>query len=241
MRSLLLWVSENDWCRDTFPRYGFVKRAVRRFMPGEHLEDALAEAARLRADHGIPALVTFLGENVADEAEARAVADHYVGAVEAVSAKGLDAEISIKPTHVGLDLGHDVAYENIVRITESAEAAGNWVWLDMEYSRYVDPTLDLYRAVKADHANFGICLQSYLHRTPADLESLLPLGPGIRLVKGAYAEPPELAIAREEGRGRGFLRAVRPDAPARRPRGGAPSRIRHPRQHPGAAYLEVGR
>lgn len=195
MRSILLWVSENPWCRDTLPRLGFVRKAVRRFMPGEALDDALGEAARLEAEHGIPSLITFLGENVADAAEAAAVADHYVDAIETVQARGLDAEVSLKPTHLGLDLGHEVALENIVRVTKAAEAGGSWVWLDMEYSRYVDPTLDLYRAVKADHPNFGVCLQAYLHRTPKDLESLIPLGPGIRLVKGAYAEPPEVAIA----------------------------------------------
>ncbi|NNF26864.1 MAG: hypothetical protein HKN73_06585, partial [Gemmatimonadetes bacterium] len=99
MRSMLLWVSENEWCRETLPNFGFVKKAVRRFMPGETLEDALGEAKRLEADFRIPSLVTFLGENVADRDEARAVADHYVDAVRAVGEQGLDAEISLKPTH----------------------------------------------------------------------------------------------------------------------------------------------
>ena len=194
IRSALLWVSENDWCKNALPRFGFVRRAVRRFMPGETLDDAL-QAARSMADgHGIPALITYLGENVADEAEAREVADHYILTAETIAARGLNVELSIKPTHLGLDLGRGVAEDNIRRITEAAEAHGNWVWLDMEYSRYVDPTLDLYRAIRADHPKFGICLQSYLHRTPDDLESLIPIGPAIRLVKGAYAEPPEVAL-----------------------------------------------
>jgi len=194
IRSTLLWISENDWCKNTLPRYGFVRRAVRRFMPGETLEDAL-QAARAMADgHGISALITFLGENVADRGEAREVSRHYVNTAEAIAASGLDVELSIKPTHLGLDLGLDVAEENIRRLTEAATARGNWVWLDMEYSRYVDATLDLYRAIRADHPRFGICLQSYLHRTHADLESLIPLGPAIRLVKGAYAEPPDIAM-----------------------------------------------
>lgn len=194
IRATLLWVSENGWCRDRLPRFGFVRRAVRRFMPGETLDDAL-QAARSMADgHGIPALITYLGENVADEAEAREVADHYIDTAEAIADRGLDVELSLKPTHVGLDLGADVAEENIRRVTEAAEAHGNWVWLDMEHSRYVDPTLDLYRAIRADHPKFGICLQSYLHRTPDDLESLIPIGPAIRLVKGAYAEPPDVAL-----------------------------------------------
>ncbi len=194
IRSTLLWVSENSWCKNTLPRYGFVKRAVRRFMPGETLGEALDVAGILERRRGIPTLITFLGENVADQAEARAVANHYVDAAGMVASAGLDAEISVKPTHLGLDLGFDVAEENLRRITEAAEALGNWVWMDMEYSRYVDPTLDLYRSIRADHPNFGVCLQAYLYRTPADLESLVPLGPAIRLVKGAYAEPASIAL-----------------------------------------------
>ena len=159
------------------------RRWTTRFAPASNLEEG----------RGIPTLITFLGENVANEAEARTVTDHYVGAAREVASRGLHAELSVKPTHLGLDLGFDVAEQNLRRITEVAEEHGNWVWMDMEYSRYVDPTLRLYRAIRADHARFGICLQSYLYRTPSDLESLVPLGPAIRLVKGAYAEPADIA------------------------------------------------
>lgn len=216
MRSALLWVSENKWCSRTLPRYGFVRRAVRRFMPGETLGEALDAAEGLEKGRGIPTLVTFLGENVGDRAEARAVADHYVDAAVQVASRGLDAELSVKPTHLGLDLGIDVAEENLRRITRAAEDEGNWVWMDMEYSRYVDPTLELYRSIRADHAKFGICLQSYLYRTPADLESLIPLGPAIRLVKGAYAEPAELAFPDKKDVDQAFfdltIRMLAPDA-----------------------------
>ena len=218
IRSALLWASENSWCKNTLPRYGFVRRAVRRFMPGETLEDALEAASSMAERNRVPALITFLGENVADEAEARSVADHYIHAAEVVAASGLDAELSLKPTHLGLDLGFDVARENIRRVTEAAEAHGNWVWLDMEYSRYVDPTLEMYRAIRADHPRFGVCLQSYLHRTPDDLESLIPLGPAIRLVKGAYAEPPEIALPVKADVDQAFfdqaVRMLAPDARA---------------------------
>ena len=216
MRSTLLWVSENEWCSKTLPRYGFVRRAVRRFMPGETLGEALDAAAGLEKGRGIPTLITFLGENVADRAEARAVADHYVDAAVQVASRGLDAELSVKPTHLGLDLGIDVAEENLRRITRAAEDQGNWVWMDMEYSRYVDPTLELYRSIRADHARFGICLQSYLYRTPADLESLIPMGPAIRMVKGAYAEPAELAFPDKKDVDQAFfdltVRMLAPDA-----------------------------
>ncbi len=220
IRSALLRVSENDWCKNVLPRYGFVRRAVGRFMPGETLEDALRAARSMADGHRIPALITLLGENVADEAEAREVADHYIHAAETIGMSGLDVELSLKPTHLGLDLGFGVAEENIRRVAEAAEARGNWVWLDMEYSRYVDPTLDLYRAIRADHPRFGICLQSYLHRTPDDLESLIPIGPAIRLVKGAYAEPPEVALPVKADVDQAFFdQAVRMFAPDARAAG----------------------
>ncbi len=216
MRSTLLWISENEWCRRTLPRYGFVRRAVRRFMPGEALGDALKAAEDLARARRIPALVTFLGENVANEAEAEAVANHYVDAAREVSARGLDAELSLKPTHLGLDLGLDLAEKNVRRIVETAESLGNRVWLDMEYSRYVDPTLEVYRAIRRDHNNFGVCLQAYLYRTAQDLESLVPMGPSIRLVKGAYAEPTNVALPQKRDVDQAFfdlaVRVLAPDA-----------------------------
>ena len=218
IRSTLLWISENPWCRNTLPRYGFVRRAVRRFMPGETLAAALDAAGVLERRRGIPTLVTLLGENVTDKAEARAVANHYVEAAGQVASAGLDSEMSVKPTHLGLDLGLDVVEENLRRIAKAAEGLGNWVWMDMEQSRYVDPTLELYRNIRPDHPKFGICLQSYLHRTAADLDALVPLGPAIRLVKGAYAEPPDVAMPVKADVDRSFFRLAKrmlaPDARA---------------------------
>jgi proline dehydrogenase len=191
LRSALLWASTNPSLAQRLPRYGFVRKAVRRFMPGELPEDALREGARLGAG-GVPSLVTELGENVATEADARAVVDGYLRLVEQVRARGLDMELSVKPTQLGLDQDADTTRRHVL---ELAVASGDAVvWLDMESSAYVDPTLELYRAVRAERDNVGICLQAYLRRTEADLESLLPLAPHVRLVKGAYLETPEVAF-----------------------------------------------
>ncbi len=196
LRSVLLWGSENEFLARRLPRYRFVKRAVRRFMPGEDLEDALRESsASSMTNKGT--LLTLLGENVNEESESTEVVQSYLHALSAVGDRSLDVEISVKLTQLGLDLDEGVAESNLRALVESSGKLDRLVWVDMEGSAYVDRTLDLYRAVRADHANVGICLQSYLRRTPNDLETLLPLGAAVRLVKGAYAEPPDIAFPKK--------------------------------------------
>lgn len=194
MRSALLWASTNPLLSEKLPRMSFVKRAARRFMPGEEVEAALAEAEKLDA-RGVGTILTLLGENVEDASDAQGVTDHYVKVLGLIREKGLDCEISVKPTQLGLDLATEVALEHLRTLVDAAR--GDLVWIDMEASEYVDRTLDMYRAVRGDGGNVGVCLQAYLHRTPDDLESLMPLEPHIRLVKGAYMEPPEVAIQRK--------------------------------------------
>ena len=196
LRSALLWGSENAFLAGRLPRYRFVKRAVRRFMPGEDLEDALRESSALsKTNRGT--LLTLLGENVNEKSEATAVVRSYLDALTAVEERSLDIEISVKLTQLGLDLGEGVAESNLRALVEASGKLDRLVWLDMESSAYVDCTLDLYRTVRADHPNVGVCLQSYLRRTPEDLETLIPLGSAVRLVKGAYAESPDIAFPKK--------------------------------------------
>ena len=192
MRKALLWASTNPTLAHSLPRRKFVQRAVRRFMPGETLDDALREADRL-AGRGVATIVTMLGENLETADETRAIVDEYAGAMNIAADRGLDLEVSIKPTHLGLDQDPDLVFQNCARLASHAEGRGT-LWIDMEGSSYTDPTLDLYRRLKERHANVGLCLQTYLRRTPADLEGLLDLAPRVRLVKGAYAEPAEIAF-----------------------------------------------
>lgn len=196
MRSAFLRASESAWLREHTVRYGFMRRSVQRFLPGETLDDALAAARRLNEKSAL-AVLTHLGENVGQRSEAEGVVQGYVDALERIRAENLTAEISVKLTQLGLDLNTEFCRENLTRIVDSA-APDSTVWVDMERSSYVDVTLNIYRQVRAAHPNTGVCLQSYLFRTEKDLESLIPLGAAVRLVKGAYREPPEIAFAEKK-------------------------------------------
>jgi proline dehydrogenase len=196
MRSLLLAGSDSRWLREQATRRAFVRRAVSRFMPGESLEDALGTAPALRPD-GIGLVLTRLGESVTDAAEAAAVAAHYGEALERIRATAVPAEISVKPTQLGLDVDPERCYSHVRALADRAASLGNYVWIDMEQTRYVDATLELCRRVRAERANVGVCVQAYLYRTAQDVEGLIAAGAGIRLVKGAYREPPDRAFPRK--------------------------------------------
>jgi proline dehydrogenase len=192
VRGALLVASQSTWLRERATRYAFVRRAVSRFMPGEDAESALTAAEALHRQN-IGTVLTHLGENVTDASEAERVADHYVEVLSGMRRRGLPSELSVKLTQLGLDLAAELCYANLRRIIE-AENPQKVVWIDMEASQYVDATLDLYRRARCDYPNVGVCLQAYLYRTAKDLAALLPLGPAIRLVKGAYKEPRDRAF-----------------------------------------------
>jgi len=194
MRSLLLAASQNAWLRNNAVNFPFVRRSVSRFMPGETLDSALAAAQTLRQKR-IGTVLTHLGENVTDRAEARNVSDRYLEVLDRIGQAKLSAEISVKLTQLGLDLSPDLCYANLERILQ--HSYGTTVWIDMEASGYVDATLDIYRRALKNHRNAGVCLQSYLYRTRKDLRDLLSVHPAIRLVKGAYKEPSSVAFPRK--------------------------------------------
>src|SRR5271166_1527519 len=195
MRSMLLAASQNVWMREHAVKVPFVRRSVSRFMPGESLDAALTAAQGL-LEKKIGTVVTHLGENVADRNEAGKVTEHYLEVLEHIHQANLPTEVSVKLTQLGLDLSPDFCFENLERIIER-ENNNSTVWVDMEASNYVDATLDIYRRALKNHANVGLCLQAYLYRTKKDLADLLPMKPSIRLVKGAYKEPAEIAFPRK--------------------------------------------
>lgn len=196
MRTVLLRMSRSPFLERQVRKRRFVRRAVRRFMPGEELDDALREGTRL-GRRGFGVVMTRLGENVASEAEAEAVSHHYARALDRVAALALDAEISVKPTQLGLELGVDVAARNLAPLLAKAKESDDTVWIDMEDSSCVDRTLDLVHTARETCPRVGVCLQAYLHRTPSDLEALMDPPVRVRLVKGAYREPPDLVIRRK--------------------------------------------
>jgi proline dehydrogenase len=195
MRSVFLWASQNRWLRERLPRYRFARKSVARFMPGEEFANALAAAQTLEKQ-GIATVFTKLGENIQDEREAAEVHDHYVGVLGEIAKVRLRAEISVKLTQLGLDLSKELCFENLRALIERAHQ--DIVWIDMESSPYLEPTLEIYRRAREAYSNVGVCLQAYLYRTAKDFAALRPLGPAIRLVKGAYQEAASVAFPRKQ-------------------------------------------
>lgn len=203
-RTVLLRASRSSWLAAQFRERAFARRAVRRFLPGEEMSAALDAAAEFGAA-GIGTILTCLGEQVRVPAEAAAVRDQYLELLDEIHARGLPSQISVKLTHLGLDVDRDVCTQSLRALVERAEQTGSMVWIDMEEASYVDATLSLYRRMRSDHSRIGVCLQAYLRRTPGDLESLLPLAPNIRLVKGAYRESPMVALTKKNEADAAFL------------------------------------
>jgi proline dehydrogenase len=193
-RNILLWMSENSWMKKNIPHLWFVRKAVKKFMPGE-TEDAALRAAEKFAEEHLQPVFTRLGENINDLSAAEKVRDHYLQLINKISERKLDVEISIKLTQLGLDISEDAAFEYCKIIAkESFEKLGNRIFIDMEGSAYTQRTIDFFKRINAECENVGLCLQAYLYRTEKDLEELLEISAAIRLVKGAYREPESVAI-----------------------------------------------
>jgi proline dehydrogenase len=218
MRKVLLAGSTNAWLRDRATKYGFVRKSVSKFMPGETVEDAL-RAAKEQQPLGISTILTQLGENLTSKQDAEEVTEHYLSVLDKVAAAGLDAHVSVKPTQLGLDLDRALCERNLDRLIERAEQRNNFVWIDMEGSPYVDPTLDLFKRTRAKTSRIGLAMQAYLYRTEKDLDALIPLGPAVRIVKGAYLEPPDIAYPKKSDVDENFYklctRLMAPDAQKR--------------------------
>ena len=207
LRKAILASSGSPRVRRFADRHG-LRLGASRFVAGEDL-DACAAVLRRLNERGLYANTTLLGEDVLDAAEARAVADEYLVIVQRLHDEELRANVALKLTHLGLDVDEELGYDNVARVVQRAAELGTFIRIDMEYSALVDPTLRIYRRLReAGLDNVGTVLQSYLYRTPEDLESLLPLAPNLRIVKGAYLEPESVAYPKKADVDAAYLRLV---------------------------------
>jgi len=218
VRTVLLAMAGSPTWKKIITGWGVTHRVVARFVPGETLDEALAAVRDLNAA-GMGATLNPLGENVTTVAEAEAVTDAYIEILEHIATEGLDCNISVKLTVMGLDLGEEVASANLARVLEVAANHGNFVRIDMESSAYIDRTLSVWQRAHARFPAAGVVIQSYMRRSLADIENLIAAGAALRIVKGAYAEPVELAFADKHDVDAEYLRILdrlaRPDAAGR--------------------------
>lgn len=193
MRTALIALSRNKTVQNLIVQVPVSRNMARRFVAGETLDEAI-EAVRQLNRQGMLATLDHLGENVASRAEAISAADEYLIALDALAESGVDSNVSVKLSQMGMDLGDDFCYDNVRRVIDRAAELQNFVRIDMEGSEYTERTIAIYRRLRADYSNTGLVVQAYLHRTQADVEGLIADGMGhFRLCKGAYDEPATIA------------------------------------------------
>jgi proline dehydrogenase len=192
IRSAVLAVTNRSVTRKLITDTKAGKAVAHRFVAGTLLEEAVAVAKDLNGA-GLKVSLDYLGEHVTSVEEAMAATDSYVSCTEQIGVHALDANVSVKLTQLGMGFDNDIAAQNLDRIAEGAKAVGATVTVDMEESDHTETTISLYEGAQRSHGNLGIAIQSYLLRSPEDIARLVPLGGHIRLCKGAYAEPPEVA------------------------------------------------
>ena len=196
LRSLILAAADSPRLQRFVTRYGF-RLGASRFVAGETLDDAVPVLRRLN-ENGLLTNTTLLGEGVRDEAETRALVTTYREILDRIHTESLRTNLAVKLTQLGLLIDEELAHRNVSELVAHAAQRGNFVRIDMEESRHVDATLHIYRRLReSGHENVGAVLQSYLFRSEDDLAALLPLAPNLRIVKGAYLEPAEIAYPKK--------------------------------------------
>ena len=206
-RATLLSLSESERLAGLAQSHG-MRLGAARFVAGQTLDECVVVLRRLN-EQGLHANTTILGEAVESRAQADAVTALYEEVIRRLADEKLRANVSLKLTHLGLELDEELAYGNVERLVAHAERLGSFLRIDMEHSSAVDATLRIYRRLReAGHDGVGTVLQSYLYRTAHDLADLLPLQPNLRIVKGAYLEPPELAFPQKSDVDRSFIELV---------------------------------
>jgi proline dehydrogenase len=207
LRRTILAAADSPRLQRFVQRYGF-RLGAARFVAGQTVDEAVPVLRRLNGE-GLLTNTTLLGEGVRDEAATRIVVDAYRGVLDRIHAEGLRTNVALKLTHLGLAIDEELASRNLAELVEHAARLENFVRIDMEESAHVDATLRIFRRLRENgHDNVGAVLQAYLHRSEDDLAALLPLGPNLRIVKGAYLEPPEIAYADKRDVDAAYVRLV---------------------------------
>ncbi len=195
LRSFFLYLSAAGWARRLLMALPFATRVSRRFVAGETLDNAIEVTQKLN-EKGLMASLDLLGESVHNEADAKRATDNYLALLEKMAATGVKAYASLKLTALGLGVSEDICVLNMRRILTRARELGHFIRIDMEGSAYTEKTLKVFRTLREDYefSNVGIVIQSYLRRSEQDMRELAAEGSSVRLVKGAYKEPAEVAF-----------------------------------------------
>ena len=208
LRALLLELAKSSRLRRWITSNGTTRRLAQRFVPGEDLAPAI-EAARQCNRSGMSVSLDHLGENVLSREDAERARQAYTGALDRIAADNLDTNVSLKLTHLGLDLSDDFCAEQLRIVTQRAAALRNFVRVDMEGSAYTDRTLRIVKQARAETDAVGTVIQGYLYRSEKDIQDLLRIGCRIRLVKGAYKEPSEIAFPRKKDVDANYIKLMR--------------------------------
>ena len=205
LSSTILRMSRSPSAQRLVTEWGFVRRAARRFVAGEELDEAVDAVRRLNAA-GFEGTLDFLGENTTSSAEAAACTREYMRLLDGICSEELRSHVSVKPTQLGLALDENLCLQNLRQLVEKARQQGSFIRLDMEGSAYTERTLRVFEKLRSAYDGVGAVLQAYLYRSAGDLERLLRRGANVRLCKGAYREPAAVAYPRRREVDRNYLR-----------------------------------
>ncbi len=208
LKEALLYIARVPWVRDFVTSHHLLQGLVHRFVAGETLDEAISVVARLNAS-GMHVSLDYLGENVVSSSDAAQATRAYIDILDAIARHQVDSNISLKLTHLGLDLGEDLCVENLRCIVQRAESYHNFVRIDMESSAYTQRTLAVFERLWSEgYRNLGVVIQAYLHRSEGDLAKLVQMGVRVRLCKGAYSEPSSVAFSRKRDVDANFQRLM---------------------------------
>lgn len=205
LRDAFLALSTNSTARNFVIGFPLSRKITRRFVAGETLADAINAVQQLNAA-GLLATLDHLGESVANAADARRAKDDYLAALDAIQQHNLQSHVSVKLTHMGLDIDPELCLDNMRQIVGKAQTIGTKTRIDMEDSARTQITLNIFKTLREEYDNVGIVIQAYLFRSDADMRELYAMGARVRLCKGAYKEPPDISFAAKKDTDANYLK-----------------------------------